>query len=75
MIDWLKLAFSDNGTPSSSRLLGAACTLSAIAALLWVVFKTTHVPEATALVGLSGFGTAHYLMNRASTVTDNALKG
>lgn len=72
MIKFLAAAFSDNGNPSSSRLLGGLSGLSAIACLIYVVLKTQHLPEMTALTGLSGFATAHYLINRVTTVTDNA---
>lgn len=64
--EFLKGAFSDNGTPSSSRLLTAMTTLSAIVALLAVVFKTWHLPDGMALTGLGGFAASPYAVNRAS---------
>lgn len=63
---FFKLAFCDNGVPSSSRLLTAATTLSSIVALLAVVFKTWHLPDGTALMGLGGFAASPYAVNRAS---------
>jgi len=64
--EFLKLAFCDNGTPSSSRLLTAVTTLSSVVALLAVVFKTWHLPDGTALMGLGGFAASPYAVNRAS---------
>ena len=70
--EFIKLAFSDNGNPSSSRILGAISALVSCASLLYLVIHTGKAPEATATLALSGFGTAHYIANRASTVVDNA---
>lgn len=64
--EYLYKAFCDNGTPSSSRLLTAATTLSAIVALLSVVFKTWHMPDGATLLGLGGFASSPYAVNRAS---------
>lgn len=49
--------------------------MATVVCLVYVVWHNHELPDAGKVVGLSGFGTAHYLMNRASTVTDNALKG
>jgi hypothetical protein len=53
-------------------MLGALSGIAAVICLFYVVFKTAHLPEMTAITGLSGFATAHYLINRVTTVTDNA---
>ena len=64
--EFIKQAFSDNGQPSSSRLLTAATTLSSVVALLSVIFKTWHMPDGMALTGLGAFASSPYAVNRAS---------
>ena len=64
--EYLFKAFCDDGTPSSSRLLTAATTLSSIVALLAVVFKTWHMPDGMSLTGLGTFAVSPYAINRAS---------
>lgn len=66
-IDFLKKAFSDNGNPSSSRLLGAFSTIAAVFCLLFVTIKNHVVPGADVTGGLAAFGTAHYAVNRATS--------
>lgn len=63
---WLAKAFSDNGSPSSSRVLTAVHSSIACAALAFVVLKTRALPDGTVLAGLGAFATAHYAVNRAS---------
>jgi hypothetical protein len=65
-LDFLKQAFSDNGTPSSSRLLTIPHTLTACAALLYIVYKTHGIDGMTAS-GLGAFAGAHYAINRVTT--------
>lgn len=65
-IDFLKRAFSDNGTPSSSRLLTIPHTITACAALLYIVYKTHGIDGMTAS-GLGAFAGAHYAINRVTT--------
>ncbi len=64
--EFIKQAFSDDGQPSSSRLLTAATTASSIVALLSVVFKSGHLPDGMALTGLGAFASSPYAVNRAS---------
>lgn len=66
--EYLSKAFSDNGTPSSSRLLGAFSTLAAVFCLVYVTIKNHIVPDALTTGGLAGFGTAHYAVNRVSNM-------
>ncbi|VVB52061.1 Uncharacterised protein [uncultured archaeon] len=66
VIEWVRLAFSDNGQPSSSRVLTAASTLASIASLLFVVWKTHAMPDGMALTGLGAFASSPYAVNRAS---------
>ncbi len=63
---YLKQAFSDNGSPSSSRLLTAVHSLVACSVLIWVVVKTHTLPDGMTLTGLGAFSTAHYAVNRAT---------
>ena len=67
MLTFLKGAFSDNGTPSSSRLLTALHSLVACGVLVAVVQHTRAVPDATALAGLGAFAGVHYAVNRMTT--------
>jgi len=66
---WLKLAFSDQGNPSSSRLLTLLHSLVACATLLFVVIKNHphSMPDGATLTGLGAFSTAHYAVNRVTT--------
>jgi hypothetical protein len=64
--DFIKRAFSDNGTPSSSRLLTIPHTITACAALLFIVYKTHGIDGMTAS-GLGAFAGAHYAINRVTT--------
>jgi hypothetical protein len=64
---YLKSAFSDNGNPSSSRLLTVPHSLVACGCLIYVVIKTHGFPDGTVLAGLGAFATAHYAINRATT--------
>jgi hypothetical protein len=66
-LDFLKKAFSDAGTPSSSRLLTLFHSLVASGCLIYVVAKNHTLPDGTVLGGLGAFSTAHYLVNRATT--------
>ena len=63
---FLKAAFSDNGTPSSSRLLTLLHSLVGCGALIYVIAKTHLLPDGTTLAGLGAFTTAHYAVNRAT---------
>ena len=64
---WVSKAFSDGGSPSSSRLLTAVHSLVACVALVFVVIKTHTLPDGMTLTGLGAFSTAHYAVNRATT--------
>lgn len=66
-LDFIKKAFSDDGTPSSSRLLTLFHSLVASSCLVYVVVKNHALPDGTVLGGLGAFSTAHYLVNRATT--------
>ena len=63
---WLGKAFSDNGQPSSSRLLTLVHSIVGCGTLIYVVAKTHLMPDGTTLAGLGAFTTAHYAVNRAT---------
>lgn len=67
MRKFLRDAFSDNGTPSSSRLLTVPHSLVAMFVLAYVAIKTHSYPDAAQGSALGGFATVHYLVNRATT--------
>jgi hypothetical protein len=73
---YLKNAFSDNGSPSSSRLMTVPHSLAAIFCAIYMTVKTGGHPDGTSLVALGGFATVHYAVNRASTAfgKDNTPK-
>lgn len=66
--EFIKSAFSDNGTPSSSRLLTVPHSIAAIFVMIFVAIKTHSYPNAAEGSALGGFATVHYLVNRATTV-------
>lgn len=63
---WLKNVFSDNGSPSASRLLTLPHSLVACGCLIYVCAKTHMMPDGMTLTGLGAFATAHYAVNRAT---------
>lgn len=65
-LDFVKKAFSDNGTPSSSRLLTIPHSITACVALLYIVYKT-HTIDGMTASGLGAFAGAHYAINRVTT--------
>lgn len=64
--EFVRRALSDDGTPSSSRLLSVAHSLVAMFCLTYVSIKNHVIPDGTVLVGLGAFATAPYAINRAS---------
>ncbi len=60
--------FSDNGSPSSSRVLTAIHTTVSCACLGYVTYHNKAVPDATTLVGLGTFSTVHYAVNAVKNV-------
>jgi hypothetical protein len=65
---FLKAAFSDNGTPSSSRLLTVPHSIAAIFVLVYLTIHTGHYPGMDEATGLGAFATAHYAINRVSNM-------
>lgn len=65
-LDFIKKAFSDNGTPSMSRLLTIPHSLTACIAVLYIVFKT-HTIDGMTASGLGAFAGSHYAINRVTT--------
>lgn len=65
---YAKSAFSDNGTPSSSRLLTLFHSLVSCGCLIFVIAKNHVLPDGMALTGLGAFVTAPYAINRASNM-------
>lgn len=68
MKEFIKQAFSDNGSPSSSRLLTIPHSLAAIGVLIYATVKSHAVPDGTALAGLGAFATCHYAVNKISSI-------
>lgn len=66
---FLAKAFSDNGSPSSSRLLTLLHSLVASGVLIYSVVHTPNhpLPDGMTLTGLGAFATAHYAVNRTTT--------
>jgi len=67
-LDFLKKAFSDNGTPSSSRLLSIPHFFVSAFGVLYSTVKTGGHPDALAITALSGFAVAPYTVNRVSNM-------
>jgi hypothetical protein len=64
--EFLKQAFCDNGTPSSSRLLTVVTVFSSAFALLYAVITTRLIPDGGALMGLGAYASSPYAVHRAS---------
>ena len=67
-ISFIKTAFSDNGTPSSSRILTVPHSLAAIGCMVYMTVVTKGHPDAMAITAMGAFATVHYAVNRASNV-------
>lgn len=67
-LDFLKKAFSDNGLPSSSRLLAIPHTIAAIFVLIYISIHTGTFPGLDVSTGLGAFATAPYAVNRVSNM-------
>jgi hypothetical protein len=67
-LNFVKIAFSDNGVPSSSRLLSIPHFVVAGFSILWTTIKTGGHPDYLAITALSGFAVAPYAVNRASNM-------
>lgn len=65
-LDFLKKAFSDNGQPSSSRLLTVLHSFAAMFVLIFIAVKTGKYPGVDEATGLGGFAVVHYGTNRIS---------
>lgn len=64
--NFIKQAFSDNGAPSSARLLTAFTVLTSAIGLLHVCFASNHLPDGMALTGLGTYAVSPYAIHRAS---------
>ena len=61
IVTFIRNAFSNNGTPSSSRLLAGATVASTLMWVTYLVFKNGQLPDLTSAAvfiaaGFSGFG-------------------
>ena len=66
-LDFMKKAFSDNGTPSSSRLLTVLHSIVACGAVVYIIIRSPfHTIDGGVAAGLGGFATVHYGVNRFS---------
>jgi hypothetical protein len=63
---FIKAAFSDNGQPSSSRLLTVLHSFAAMFVLIFIAVKTGKYPGVDEATGLGGFAVVHYGTNRIS---------
>jgi hypothetical protein len=66
LINFCRDAFSENGTPSSSRILTAISMLCVLISYVYVSFHAGHLPDATSATGAAALGTAPYALNRAT---------
>lgn len=66
MVKFIRDAFSDNGLPSSSRVLSGICTLTVCFAIAYYVVRKLTLPDPLVSGGLAAFGTSHYAANMAS---------
>lgn len=65
---FLKLAFSEEGSPSSSRILTAFHSLCTIGVLANFSYHNHGgIPDVATLGGLATFATVHYAVNRFSS--------
>jgi hypothetical protein len=71
MKDFIVKAFSDNGTPSSSRLLSAVCTLAVIVWGTYFVWHTRALPDGLTMGGMATLATSHLGVSKISS----AIKG
>lgn len=67
-IQYAKSVLSDNGIPSSSRLLTLLHSLVTCGCLIYVSVKNHAIPDGMTLTGLGAFATAPYAVNRASNM-------
>ncbi len=65
-IQYAKLAFSDGGSPSSSRVLALMHSMVTCGVLIYVSIHNHAIPDGTVLTGLGAFATAPYAINRAT---------
>jgi len=72
VVDYCKLAFSDNGSPSSSRVLSLLHSLTACGCLIYLVIKTHTSPDGTMLAGWGTFAAAPYAINRVTNAWGNS---
>jgi len=70
MKQFIKGAFSDNGTPSSSRIVSAVCALASIVWISHVVYHTHALPDAVATAGVTAFSTSHYVANKVGSAVE-----
>ena len=68
VFEYAKAALSDNGIPSSSRLLTVFHSLVTCGCLIFVSIKNHAIPDGMTLTGLGAFATAPYAINRASNM-------
>jgi len=66
LVQYCKLAFSDSGSPSSSRMLSLFHSLVACGTLIYVSVHNHALPDGATLTGLGAFVTAPYAINRAT---------
>jgi hypothetical protein len=70
MKEFIKGVFSDNGSPSSSRVFTGLHSLTACSALLYVAIKTHGFPDGMTLTGLGAFVGAPLGINAVRNIFD-----
>src|SRR5579859_1010595 len=66
IFEYAKKAFSDNGSPSSSRLMTIPHSIAAMFCIIYMTIKTGGHPDGMSVTALGGFATVHYAVNRAT---------
>lgn len=75
MISFIVGVFSDNGSPSFSRVAGMIHTLIAVSCLGHVVWHANIIPDAMTLGGLGAFAGVPYALNQVkNAVTSFSAK-
>jgi hypothetical protein len=70
----LSSAFSEDGNPSSSRILSLLHSVIACAGFMIVVNHTHAIPDAATMVGLGGFATVPYIVNSTKSAVQSFSK-
>lgn len=67
-MNFLGRAFSENGEPSSSRLVGAVAMLVVLTGWLCVAIHNWALPDGAVSAGAAGLGTAPYTVSQVTGI-------